>query len=91
MDERLRDYDSIIDTFLAGRMPRMNHARHLAIANIFRHLPHGRELIHLGLQITATRAGKPEKYSKETTDFYWERLDGKLPALTEFDDVLGAP
>ena len=54
-------YERILTLFFAGRMPRFNHARHIAIANILRCLPHGRELMHLGLQITATRAGAPEK------------------------------
>jgi hypothetical protein len=81
-------YEPIISLFLAGRMPGMNHARHLAIANILQHLPYGRELLHLGLQITAIRAGVPEKYNREVTDYYWERLDGELPSLTEFEDVM---
>jgi len=28
-----------------------------------------------------------EKYSREITDYYWDRLDGALPALSEFADV----
>ena len=44
--------------------------------------------MHLGLQITATRAGVPEKYSREVTDYYWDRLDGILPDLADFADVL---
>ncbi|HKQ74501.1 MAG TPA: hypothetical protein VJ810_12490, partial [Blastocatellia bacterium] len=72
-------YERILTLFFAGRIPRFNHARHIAIANILRCLPHGRELMHLGLQITATRAGAPEKYSREITDQYWERLDDDLP------------
>jgi hypothetical protein len=74
--------------FFAGRLPHLNHARHLAVANILYHVPHGRELMHLGLQITATRAGVPEKYSREITDHYWEQIDGTLPDLTEFADVV---
>ena len=88
MDERdLTAYEPIVDLFLAGRLPRLNHARHLAIANILRRLDHGRELMHLGLQITAIRAGVPEKYSREITDDYWDKLDGRLPPLNEFADV----
>jgi hypothetical protein len=84
----LTAYEPIVTLFLAGRLPRLNHARHLAVANILLHLPHGRELMHLGIQVTAYRAGKPEKYSREVTDRYWDSLEGKLPALGEFADVL---
>jgi hypothetical protein len=80
-------YEHVLTLFFSGRMPRFNHARHMAVANILRHLPHGRELMHLGLQVTATRAGAPEKYSREITDHYWDRLDGELPDLAEFADV----
>lgn len=80
-------YEPILALFFAGRLPRFNHARHLSVANILRHLPHGRELMHLGLQVTATRAGAPEKYSRETTDYYWDQLDGALPELADFADV----
>jgi hypothetical protein len=83
----MEKYEPIITLFLAGRMPRMNHARHLAIANILRRVPNGRELMHLGIQVTAIRAGKAEKYSRDITDYYWDRLDGVLPPLSEFDDV----
>jgi hypothetical protein len=68
-------------------LPRFNHARHIAVANILRRLPHGRELMHLGLQITATRAGAPEKYSRKITEDYWARLNDGLPDLSEFADV----
>jgi hypothetical protein len=84
----LERYEPIITLFLAGRLPGLNHARHLAVAEILRHLPYGRELMHLGLQVTATRAGVPEKYDREITDFYWDRLDGALPPLEAFADVL---
>jgi hypothetical protein len=80
-------YERVLTMFFSGRMPRFNHARHIAVANILRCLPHGRELMHLGLQITATRAGVPEKYSREITDRYWDQLDGGLPDLTEFADM----
>jgi hypothetical protein len=83
-------YEPILTLFFAGRLPAFNHARHLAVANILLHLPHGRELMHLGIQITATRAGVPEKYSREITDFYWDQLDGALPDLREFADVVPA-
>ncbi len=84
----LTAYEPIVTLFLAGRLPRLNHARHLAVANILFNLPHGRELMHLGIQVTAYRAGKPEKYSREVTDRYWDGLEGKLPPLADFADVL---
>ena len=80
-------YERILTLFFSGRMPRFNHARHIAVAKILRCLPHGRELMHLGLQITATRAGAPEKYSREITDRYWDQLDDDLPDLMEFADM----
>jgi hypothetical protein len=83
----LAPYERIIDLFLAGRLPRMSHARHLDVANILIHLPHGRALVHLGLQVTAIRAGVPDKYSREVTDHWLDRIDGTLPALDAFDDV----
>jgi len=86
-----RRYEHVLTLFFAGRLPRLNHARHIAVANILRHLPHGRELMHLGLQITATRAGVPEKYSREITDNYWDRLDMTLPDLAEFADLFEVP
>jgi hypothetical protein len=91
MDPQLEPYAPVIDRFLCGTMPRMNHARHLDIANILIHLPHGRALVHLGLQITAIRAGVPEKYSREMTDYYLDRLDGHLPPLDRFADILSTP
>lgn len=81
-------YEIVLRLFFAGRLPNFNHARHLAIANILFHLPNGRELMHLGIQITATRAGAPEKYSREITDQYWAELSGALPELSDFTDVL---
>jgi hypothetical protein len=80
-------YEPVLTLFFAGRLPRFNHQRHLAVANILRHLPDGRELMHLGLQVTARRAGVFEKYSREVTDRYWDQLDGPLPDLTEFEDL----
>ena len=50
MDE-LDKYLPVIDRFLSGTLPGMNHARHVAIANVVMRLPHGRELVHLGLQV----------------------------------------
>jgi hypothetical protein len=84
-----RRYEPVLTLFFAGRLPRFNHARHLAVANILLRLPHGRELMHLGLRITTLREGVPERYSREVTDYYWERLDGRLPDLSEFADVPG--
>lgn len=81
-------YEHVLTLFFSGRLPRFNHARHIAVGNILRHLPHGRELMHLGLQIMATRAGAPEKYSGEITDHYWDQLNGELPDMTEFADVM---
>ncbi|MEZ0228885.1 MAG: hypothetical protein ACAI25_09685 [Planctomycetota bacterium] len=86
MDDLAR-FEPFVDAFLAGRLPGMNHARHVAIANVLRHYPHGRELLHLGLQVTAIRAGVPEKYSREVTDRYWEHLDGRLPAVEELSST----
>jgi hypothetical protein len=81
-------YEAAIDRFLSGTLPNMNHARHLAIASVVVRLPHGRELVHLGLRITAIRHGVPEKYSAAITDRYLDELDGKLPPLEAFADVL---
>jgi hypothetical protein len=88
MDEASARYGRVIDLFLSGRLERLNHARHIHVANILRHVPHGRELMHLGLQVTATRHGVPEKYSREITDRYWDELDGTLPPIEAFADVL---
>jgi hypothetical protein len=88
VDDELRPYERVIDLFLAGRLPGMNHARHVAVGNLMRRLPHGHALMHLGLQVTAIRAGVPEKYSREVTDACWEALDGALPPVSAFADVL---
>jgi hypothetical protein len=88
MSEDLQPYARVIDRFLSGTMPAMNHGRHLDIANILLHLPHGRTLVHLGLQITAIRAGVPEKYSRTMTDQYLDGLDGQLPPLDRFADIV---
>ncbi len=87
-DEDLTCYEPIITLFLAGRLPGMNHARHLAVASVVCRLPNGRRLVHLGIQVTAIRAGVPEKYSREVTDHYLDHLDGRLPSLDDFADVL---
>jgi hypothetical protein len=39
--------------------------------------------------ITAIRAGVPDKYSREITDAYLDQLDGTLPPLERFADILG--
>lgn len=83
-------YQRIVDLFLSGRLPRMNHARHIAVGNLLRREPHGLALMHLGLQITAIRAGAAHKYDRAITDQEWSKLDGTLPSLREFEDVLGA-
>jgi hypothetical protein len=88
LDDDLQPYAAVIDRFLCGTMPRLNHARHLDIANILVRLPNGRALVHLGLQITAIRAGVPEKYSASITDHYLDALDGHLPPLDRFADIL---
>lgn len=82
------EYERIVDLFLAGKLPRMNHARHIAVANLLLPLPYGRALVHLGLQVTATRQGVPEKYDRELTDRELDKLDGSLPPLSDFADVL---
>jgi hypothetical protein len=80
------EFERIVSLFLAGRLPRMNHARHIAVARILKERPYGRELMHLGLQVTATRAGMPGKYDREVTDRYWEEISG-APSLADFADV----
>jgi hypothetical protein len=78
----------IVEIFLAGRMPRMSHARHLALGNLLRRWPDGYALMHEGLRQTAIRAGVPEKYSRAITDAYWAALDGPLPPLEDFAHAL---
>ena len=84
-----RQYRNVIDTFLAGKMPNFTHVRHVHVANVLRHLPYGRELMHLGLQTMAHRHGIPEKYRPDITDMWWERLDGTLPDPAAFGDLPG--
>lgn len=79
----------MITLFLSGQLPNFDHHRHVHVANILRHLPFGRELMHLGLQAMAYRHFVPDKYSAETTDFWWDKLDGTLPDPALFDDLPG--
>lgn len=81
------EFEPIVTLFLAGRLPRMNHARHLAVARILRRMKDGLALMHLGLQVTALRAGVPEKYDRAVTDRYWAALDDTPPTLADFADV----
>ena len=80
------DFEPILTLFFAGRLPNLNHARHQAVARILKTMPHGRALMHLGIQITAIRAGVPEKYSVEITDRCWDEVDG-APSLSDFADL----
>jgi hypothetical protein len=84
-----RQYRNVIDTFLAGQMPNFTHQRHVHVANILRHLPYGRELMHLGLQTMTHRQFVVGKYSAEITDRYWSQLDGTLPDPALSDDLPG--
>ncbi len=84
-----RQYANAIRLFLAGELPNFDHQRHVHVANILRHLPYGRELMHLGLQVMAYRHYIPDKYSAEITDRSWDRLDGTLPDPAVFDDLPG--
>ncbi|HET7092673.1 MAG TPA: hypothetical protein VFI22_04320, partial [Thermomicrobiales bacterium] len=68
-------YRNVIDRFLAGALPNFNHQRHMDIANIRKHLPYGRELMHLGLQTMACRHSIPDKYRADITNLWWDRLD----------------
>jgi hypothetical protein len=81
--------ERVVDLFLAGRLPNMNHARHIAVARILKNagVPHGRELMHLGLQVTAMRAGVPEKYSATVTDQCWNEIDALIPTRSEFAEL----
>jgi len=84
-----RRYRNVITLFLSGQLPNFDHQRHVHVANILRHLPYGRELMHLGLQTMAHRFFVVDKYSRETTDYWWGRLDGELPDPALFDDLPG--
>jgi hypothetical protein len=82
-------YRNVITLFLAGQLPNFNHRRHVHVANILKHIPYGRELMHLGLQTMTYRQFVVGKYSAEITDRYWDQLDGTLPDPAEFDDLPG--
>jgi hypothetical protein len=84
-----RRYANAIRLFLAGELPNFGHRRHVDIANVLHHLPYGRELMHLGLQVMAHRNFVPDKYSAEITDREWDKLDGTLPDPAVFDDLPG--
>jgi hypothetical protein len=84
-----RRYRNVIDTFLAGQMPSFSHQRHVHVANILRHVPYGRELMHLGLQTMTYRKFVVGKYNAGITDHYWDQLDGTLPDPAHFDDLPG--
>ena len=84
-----RAYRNVITLFLAGRLGNFSHQRHVDVGNILWHLPYGRELMHLGLQVMAYRNFIPDKYSREITDREWAKLDGTLPDPAVFADVPG--
>jgi hypothetical protein len=84
-----RHYANVIRFFLAGELPNFDHQRHVDVANVLWHLPYGRELMHLGLQVMAHRAYIPHKYSAEITDREWDKLDGTLPNPAAFNDLPG--
>jgi hypothetical protein len=84
-----RRYRNVLTLFLSGQLPRFSHERHVHVANILKHLPYGRELMHLGLQTMAYRHFIPDKYSAEITDRYWDMLDGTLPDPAAFADLPG--
>jgi len=84
-----RRYRNVITLFLSGQMPNFNHQRHVDVANILKHIPYGRELMHLGLQTMTYRQFVVGKYSAEITDRYWDQLDGTLPDPSVFDDLPG--
>ncbi|MGH2550502.1 MAG: hypothetical protein ACRDHN_14005 [Thermomicrobiales bacterium] len=84
-----RTYQNVITLFLSGQMPSFSHQRHLQVANILKHIPYGRELMHLGLQTMTYRQFVVGKYSAEITDRYWDQLDGALPDPSAFNDLPG--
>lgn len=84
-----RQYKNVITFFLSGQMPNFSHQRHVHVANILKHIPYGRELMHLGLQTMTYRQFVVGKYSAEITDRYWDELDGTLPEPSLFDDLPG--
>lgn len=84
-----RRYHNVITLFLSGQLPNFSHERHVQVANVLHHLPYGRELMHLGLQVMAYRNFVPDKYDRDTTDDWWDRLDGTLPDPETFEDLPG--
>lgn len=84
-----RQYRNVLTLFLSGQMPNFSHQRHVHVANILKHIPYGRELMHLGLQTMTYRQFVVGKYSAEITDRYWDQLDGTLPDPAAFDDLPG--
>jgi hypothetical protein len=84
-----RRYRNVITLFLSGQLTAFTHVRHTHVANILRHLPYGRELMHLGLQVMAHRHLIPDKYRADITDRCWDELDGTLPDPAAFADLPG--
>lgn len=84
-----RQYANVIRLFLAGKMPNFTHQRQVHVANILRHIPYRRGLMHLGLQVMAHRAYIPHKYNADITDRYWYQLDGTPPNPEAFTDLPG--
>jgi hypothetical protein len=84
-----REYRNVITLFLSGQMPNFTHQRHVDVANVLKHIPYGRELMHLGLQTMTYRQFVVGKYSREITDHYWDQLDGTLPDPSVFADLPG--
>lgn len=84
-----RRYANVIRLFLAGELPNFTHERHVHVANILRHIPYGRQLMHLGLQTMAYRHYIPHKYSAEITNRNWDGLNGALPDVNLFTDLPG--
>ena len=85
-----REFRNVITLLLSGRdVPTSSHQRHVHVANILKHIPYGRELMHLGLQTMSYRQFVVGKYSAEITDRYWDQLDGTLPTAGDFADLPG--
>jgi len=79
----------VITLFLSGQLPRFDHARHVHVTAILKHLPYGRELMHLGLQTMAYRHYVPDKYRPDITDRYWDEIEAALPDPAVFADLPG--
>ena len=84
-----RRYRNVLTLFLSGQLPNFSHGRHVHVAAILKHLPFGRELMHLGLQTMAYRTFVPDKYSAAKTDHWWNILDDTLPDPAAFADLPG--